>query len=65
MLVEQSRAMGGLSLFGNMGGYIGIFLGVALMQLPDFLEYINRRFRNFMKINSSNYSYNASEMSLQ
>ena len=65
MLVEQSRAMGGLSLFGNMGGYIGIFLGVALMQLPDFLEYINRRFRNFMKLNKSNYSYSASEMSLQ
>ena len=53
MLVEQSRAMGGLSLFGNMGGYIGIFLGVALMQLPDFLEYIVTRIRKFMKLNHS------------
>ena len=53
MLVEQSRAMGGLSLFGNMGGYIGIFLGVALMQLPDFLEYIVTRIRKIMKLNHS------------
>ena len=58
MLVEQSRAMGGLSLFGNLGGYIGIFLGVALMQLPDLLAYLISRFRKFIKLNHDNYAYN-------
>ena len=57
MLVEQSRAMGGLSLFGNMGGYIGIFLGVALMQLPDLLAYFISRFRKLMMLNHDDYAY--------
>ena len=45
--VVQSRAFGGLSLFGNMGGYIGIFLGVAVLQFPDFLAFLYNRFRKF------------------
>ena len=40
MEIEQTRALGGLALFGNVGGYVGIFLGVALMQMPDLLEYV-------------------------
>ena len=49
MEIEQTRAMGGLSLFGNVGGYVGIFLGVALMQMPDLLEYVYRKI--FKKLN--------------
>lgn len=49
MHVVQSRALDGLSLFGNMGGYIGIFVGVALMQFPDFLEFLYNRIRKLTK----------------
>ena len=40
MEIVHVRALDGLALFGNVGGYVGIFLGVALMQMPDLLEYI-------------------------
>ena len=35
MEVVQSRAYDGQSLIGNAGGYVGLFLGVALVQLPS------------------------------
>ena len=38
MEVEQTRALTFLGMFGNAGGYVGMFLGCALMQLPDFLK---------------------------
>ena len=37
MEIEQSRAYDFNNLIGNGGGYIGVFLGVALIQLPSFL----------------------------
>ena len=37
MEVEQTQAVTGLGLFGNAGGYLGMFLGCALMQFPDLL----------------------------
>ena len=40
MEIVHVRALDGLALFGNIGGYVGIFLGVALMQMPDLLEYV-------------------------
>ena len=49
MHVVQSRALSGLSLFGNMGGYIGIFLGFALMQLPDFLNFMYHQCKKLAK----------------
>ena len=36
MEIEQKMALDELALFGNAGGYLGMFLGCALMQLPDF-----------------------------
>ncbi len=51
MEIEQSRALDGLALFGNVGGYVGIFLGMALMQLPDLLEYVYMKcFKKLIKI---------------
>ena len=38
MEIEQTKALTGLSMFGNAGGYLGMFLGWALMQLPDFVH---------------------------
>ena len=49
MEIEQTRALDGLALFGIVGGYVGIFLGVALMQMPDLLEYVYRKI--FKKLN--------------
>ena len=40
MYVEQTRALDGLGLFGNAGGYLGMFLGCALMQLPDLIDFL-------------------------
>ena len=38
MEITQTRAYDGQSLIGNAGGYVGLFLGVALIQLPLALE---------------------------
>ena len=37
MEIEQIPAYDIQSLFGNAGGYIGVFLGVSFLQLPFFL----------------------------
>ena len=37
MEVEQTQALTGLALFGNAGGYLGMFIGCALMHFPDLL----------------------------
>ena len=39
MEITQTRAYDGQSLVGNAGGYIGLFLGVALIQLPTSIRY--------------------------
>ena len=36
--VKEVKAFGLLSMFGNIGGYIGIFIGYALLNLPDLIE---------------------------
>ena len=38
MDITQNRAYDGQSLIGNAGGYVGLFLGVALIQLPLALK---------------------------
>ena len=45
MEIEQHRAYDFQSLFGNAGGYIGVFLGVTFLQLPSFLLSVS----NFVK----------------
>ena len=49
MEVEQTQALTLLGTFGNAGGYVGIFLGCALMQLPDFLQIVTNKFNSLMK----------------
>ena len=44
-LVEQTRALSELGLFGNAGGYIGVFLGCALIQIPDFVQFFYHRMK--------------------
>ena len=36
--IREVKAFGLLSMFGNIGGYIGIFIGYALLNLPDVVE---------------------------
>ena len=35
--IKQVKAFGIESLIGNVGGYIGLFLGYSILQLPDFV----------------------------
>ena len=54
MLIEQTRAFDIQSLVGNAGGYVGLFLGVALMQLPTAIRrlsiFLNKCYQNISKI---------------
>jgi len=36
--IKQVRAYNVQSLIGNVGGYIGLFVGYSLSQLPNFFE---------------------------
>ena len=38
MEIEQTRALTSLGLFGNAGGYLGMFLGGAIIQIPQAFE---------------------------
>ena len=37
--IKQSRAFGIESLIGNIGGYMGLLLGVSIIQIPRFCTY--------------------------
>ena len=47
--IERIRAFDVQSMVGNAGGYIGLFLGYALIQLPDALASIFRWCQEKMK----------------
>jgi hypothetical protein len=47
MQIEQTKALDELALFGNSGGYLGMFLGCALMQLPDFVYALYTLFKTY------------------
>ena len=51
--VREVRAFGLHSLFGNIGGYFGIFIGYALFNLPDLVVKINNRIRRKDKNNTA------------
>ena len=58
----QVRAYNGESLIGNIGGYIGLFLGYTILQLPDLLIFLYQQLsRMYHKhINSKSYSSHSS-----
>ena len=45
--IIQKRAIDIHSLVGYIGGYIGLFLGYSIIQIPDFLTVIIRRYRSY------------------
>ena len=56
MLIEQTRSYDAQTLVGNAGGYVGLFLGVALMQLPTAMRrlsiLLNKCYKNLNQISS-------------
>jgi hypothetical protein len=40
------------SWVGNVGGYIGLFLGCAIWQVPDFIEFLFRKLRGIVDTNA-------------
>jgi len=40
------------SWVGNVGGYIGLFLGCAIWQVPDFIEFLFKKLRGIVNKNS-------------
>lgn len=50
MFIEQTRSYDVQTLVGNAGGYVGLFLGVALMQLPTAIQriviFFNKYYQN-------------------
>ena len=37
--IRQIRAYPMMSLFGNVGGFVGLILGYALVQCPTFVQF--------------------------
>ena len=45
MLMEQTRSYDIQSLVGNAGGYLGLFLGYAVLQIPQGINFLMHRMR--------------------
>ena len=42
--IKEVEAFGIESLVGNVGGYIGLFLGLSIIQLPTFCVFLGQKF---------------------
>ena len=45
-MINNVRAFNEESLIGNLGGYVGLFLGVAIWQATDFFVVVARKLKN-------------------
>ena len=60
-MICYSRAIDIQALVGNIGGYIGLFLGYSILQIPDFIVlifykvkmYISRSRKDTIKMDSN------------
>ena len=50
MDITQSRAYDAQSLVGNAGGYVGLFLGVALIQTPSAVRVVFQLVKNLFQM---------------
>ena len=57
-LASNKEAFTLFSLWSQVGGFIGIFLGYSLLQLPELLGYISMRIKNATD-NFKGFSYSA------
>ena len=61
LIIFYSRAIDIQALVGNIGGYIGLFLGYSILQIPDFIVlifykvkmYISRSRKDTIKMDSN------------
>ena len=44
---STNRAINGQALVGNIGGYLGLFLGYSILQLPGMIEIVAKKIRNW------------------
>ena len=44
-IIRSVRAFNEESLIGNLGGYVGLFLGVAIWQAPDIIGGISNKIK--------------------
>ena len=45
----QSQAINWQALVGNVGGYVGLFLGYALLAIPSFLKGVFEKCKSAME----------------
>ena len=41
--IKDVQAFNIESYIGNVGGYVGLFIGVAIWQTPDFIEFVFKK----------------------
>ena len=54
--IKQIRAFGISSLVGNVGGYIGLFLGFSIIQFPSFCMFLNHKMVSCCRRNKTSAS---------
>ena len=47
--IRRIRAFNEETLIGNLGGYVGLFLGIAVWQFPDFIEFLAMKIKSCCK----------------
>ena len=52
--IVQKRVLDLHGLIGYIGGYIGLFLGYSIIQIPDFISVFARKFESYLKRNRAN-----------
>ena len=50
--IKQLRSFGIASLVGNVGGYIGLFLGFSIIQLPSFCMFLKQNMKGLLNKNN-------------
>lgn len=63
--ISRVREFGAQSLIGNIGGYIGIFIGYALMNVPDLIASIFNRIRRFFRKRNKKYNNDEDQNSVE
>ena len=46
-IFQSNREINGQALVGNIGGYLGLFLGYSILQLPGMIEIVAKKIKNW------------------
>ena len=47
--IKHIQSFNAESFIGNVGGYVGLFIGCALWEAPDFIEFLYRKMRGWIE----------------